>query len=163
MLRHNLFCATRIEYSCRFKLSRNFSMIIDPSCITQNHLIIAIRWLEKISAPNLWDLSCEEVARLLGVDEEAYVDVLHRVKCGTDVALSNESIERLSLLLGIWKMLKVWAPASKQDIGVAAFKHSSYYFNCGGVSIRKYLLESKTVDDLYRVRYLLAVDANADS
>lgn len=133
-------------------------MTIVFSNITRRHLEVTIRWLEKIRAPNCWDLSFEEVARLLGVDEEAYVDVLRRIECANDFSLSNESLERLSLLLGVWKMLKVWAPACGENFAVAAFKGESENFNFGGRSIRTHLLESKTVDDLYRIRFLLGID-----
>jgi len=123
----------------------------------------ALRWLETMRAPHEWGLTIDEQTELLGGIK---VRTLHswksRALAGAEVELSRDTMERLSLLLGIYKGLKIIAPANRPDIGKRWFNTSNTAAPFNGQSPKQYILNIGTMDALYAVRrYLDAARGSA--
>lgn len=123
----------------------------------------ALRWLETLRNPDELSLTVDEQAELLG---GVKVRTLHswksRALANEDVELSRDTLERLSLLLGIYKGLKIIAPANRPDIGKRWFNTSNAAMPFNGQSPKQYIIEIGTIDALYAVRrYLDAARGSA--
>jgi len=113
----------------------------------------ALRWFETMRSAAEWNLSVEEQAELLG---GVKVRTLHswksRALANEEVELSRDTMERLSLLLGIYKGLKIIAPANRPDIGKRWFNTPNAAMPFNGQSPKQYIIEIGTIDALYAVR-----------
>lgn len=128
----------------------------DSKNISDSHLAVGIRWLCKMSATQYWDLKNEEAAVLLGVEKNTYEDLLRSMNQGEDIHLPEAAVERLSLLLGIWKMLQLWAPTYRKDIALLAFSRPTKSPKLNFKSIKSYLIDANTIDAFYVVKTYLA-------
>lgn len=131
-------------------------MTNDLKTLTQEHLVSSIRWISEMSSPDRWGLKDEEVAILLGgIDFKTYEDMKHRAANGQPLTLTIDAVERLSLLLGIWRSLQLIVPVNRQDLAYSWFNTANNSPLLMGRSIKDYLLDIKTVDAMYAVkRYL---------
>lgn len=131
-------------------------MTNDLKTLTQEHLVSSIRWISEMSSPDRWDLKDEEVAILLGgIDIKTYENMKRRAKNGQPLTLTMDTVERLSLLLGIWRSLQLIVPVNRQDLAYSWFSTSNNSPLLMGKSIKEYLLTLKTVAALYAVRRYL--------
>lgn len=120
--------------------------------LTQEHFAAGIKWLAEMSNPERWGLADGEAATLLGIDVNTYEDIRHAAANGELLTLNGNIVERLSLLLGIWKALQLIAPLNRQDLAFSWFGTANSSPLFGGKSIKQYLLEIKTVEALYAVK-----------
>lgn len=131
-------------------------MTIDLSGITQKHIVAGLNWILKMSRAEYWNLTAAETAALLSINLQTYEDILLRLNKGEPISLSIEVIERLSLLLGIWKMLQIWAPADREEIASSIFNKTNSCPELKGMSIKQFLLQSEGSDAFYAVKRLLS-------
>lgn len=112
----------------------------------------------KLSAPGLkaffriaekWKLSREEEMVLLGQTSRATV---HNWRTNPDVALSKDTLERISYVLGIWKALQMLLPNEAAADGWIRRPNMAAPF--GGRSALARMLSGQ-VADLYLVRQYL--------
>lgn len=131
-------------------------MTNDLETLTQEHLASSIQWISEMSGPDRWDLKNEEVAILLGgIDIKIYEDMKYRAKNGQPLTLAMDTVERLSLLLGIWRSLQLIVPVNRQDLAYSWFSTANNSPLLMGKSIKDFLLDIKTVDAMYAVRRYL--------
>ena len=74
---------------------------------------------------------------------------------GEEVELSRDVMERLSLLIGIYKAYKLIAPSNRPDLGTQWFLTANDNPLFQGISAKQYLLEKGTMNALYAVRRYL--------
>lgn len=130
-------------------------MAIDISNLSKEQIMVGLRWFVKMTAPDRWNLNHREAATLLNVEESKYVEMLCDVDDIEDLSL--ESIERLSLLLGIWKRSNLWAPTGREDIALLAFTKVGGFKELEGKSVKQYLLDGNGVEKFYEVEWILRV------
>jgi hypothetical protein len=131
-------------------------MTIDFGYVTQKHIVTGLNWISKMSRSEYWNLTADETAALLGVDLQTYKNFLFRLHRGEPIDLSVVAIERLSLLLGVWKHLQLWAPAGRQDIAISTFNRTTSIPELDGMSIKHYLLQSDSADAFDKVKRFLS-------
>ncbi len=123
--------------------------------ITPAHAAAAIVWLDDMSTRDKWDLSVEEVVDLLGgISPRTFYDWRNKATSG-QVNLSRDCLERLSLLLGISKALQIVAPSGHLQLAYSWFNKPNDHPIFGGLSIKEYLIQRKTIEALYTVRRYL--------
>ncbi len=131
----------------------NESAINSIDDLTQDHLITSILWVTKMSERNRWNLTPEEIAALLGgITIESYQDMCHRAESGLSITMTPDTVERLSLLLGIWKALQLLVPVERPDLAFEWFNKPNNSPLLQGKSIKDYLLENNTLESFYTVR-----------
>ncbi|WP_331346300.1 hypothetical protein [Cellvibrio sp. UBA7661] len=111
-----------------------------------------------MSQPSMWNLTDSEVTTLLGLGNvETYMELQLRATNKQLFSLPNEVVERISLLLSIWKDLQLLAPCDRQDLACDFFSKPNSSPMFSGKSIKKYLLDINHIDAFYAVkRYLIA-------
>ena len=123
------------------------------SDVTQDHLITGILWITKMGSPERWNLTAAEIAALLGgLTVDAHQEMLRRTECGLPITMTPDTVERLSLLLGIWKALQLLVPIGRQDLAFNWFNKPNNSPLLNGMSIKYYLLENNTLESFYTVR-----------
>lgn len=131
-------------------------MTNDLKTLTQEHLVSSIQWISEMSSPDRWNLKDGEVAILLGgIDIKTYEDMKRRAMNGQPLTLTMDTVERLSLLLGIWRSLQLIVPVNRQDLAYSWFSTANNSPLLSGKSIKDFLLDIKTVDAMYAVRRYL--------
>lgn len=131
----------------------NESAINSIDDLTQDHLTTSVQWISKMSSPERWNLTDAEVATLLGaIPVETYRDMLQQAEHGEPIAMNADTIERLSLLLGMWKALQLLVPIGRQDLAFAWFNKPNSSPLLQDKSIKGYLLENNTLESFYTVR-----------
>ncbi len=91
-----------------------------------------------------WGLSVDEQLTLLGRPGKR---TLYRWKAGDVAGLPNDTLERISVLLGIYKALEILLPVTARAQAWVRRPNEAY----GGRSALEVMLGGK-VDDLYQVR-----------
>ena len=126
--------------------------------LSQKHLIEGIKWISLMSSSDRWDLTAEEVAKLMGIcNADAFLDLRVKAENNHLLSISEPTIERLSLLLAIWKGLQLITPTNRLDLAYSWFKTPNSNSLFGGKSIKEHLLESEDINSFYDVkRYLTA-------
>ena len=120
---------------------------------TPAHASAALQWLHKMSGADSWNLSVEEQVELLGgVPKRTYHEWKRRALAGEPVELSRDTLERLSLLLGIAKALQIIAPAERQELAYRWFTSPNQNPLFQGLSPKDYAITRGTMDALYTVR-----------
>ena len=81
---------------------------IQPNAYTSNHGRAALKWLDTMQKPDQWALTVHEQCELLGgVAKRTFMSWKAKARHGERVDLSRDTMDRLSLLLGIYKSLKI--------------------------------------------------------
>ncbi len=114
--------------------------------LTQEHLTAAIQWISKMSRPDRWNLTNENVARLLGIDVAIFNEMQSNALSGQPVMLTSDAVERLSLLRRVWKALNLVVPHQRQDLALQWFSTPTTIPTFKNKSIKDFLLESNTVE-----------------
>lgn len=119
--------------------------------LTARHSTAGLRWL--LSRRDAWSLTMEELGTLLGgVKRRTLNDWQQRVNAGQEVEVSRDTMERISLLLGIHKALTLITPAGHERMAYEWFCKPIDLMGLRGRSIRDYLLAEGTMDALYYIR-----------
>lgn len=118
--------------------------------------VAGIEWLCEVSGKDKWNLSSKEVACLLGdISVQKFNALRRRIKNGDAVRLSEDIIERLSLLVGIFNYLVSIVPEGRLELAYSWFNRPNDNLIFGGLSIRQYLLDRSSIEGFYLVlRYL---------
>lgn len=110
-------------------------------------------WLEQQSVRERWNLSQDDMATLLGgMSKRTISNWLAKARSHHQVDVPGDTLERLSLLLGIDKSLALTAPAGHR---YEFFSRPNQATLFEGESIKEYLLKRQTMLALYRVRRYL--------
>lgn len=100
-----------------------------------------------------WNLTAEEAAALLGeIEVETYKDMQQRAESGLPIIMTPDTVERLSLLLGIWKALQLLVPVERPELAFAWFNKPNSSSILKHLSIKDYLLENNTLESFDIVR-----------
>lgn len=131
-------------------------MTDDLESLTREHLASSIQWISEMADRDRWNLTDEEVAILLGgIDIAIYEDWKCRAANGQSLTLTMDTVERLSLLLGIWRALQLIVPVNRRDLAYSWFSTVNNSSLLMGKSIKDYLLDMNTVEAMYAVRRYL--------
>ncbi len=123
---------------------------------SDKHASAALRWLETMRSPTEWALSVEEQCELLGgIARRTLQSWKKKALDGEDLELSRDVMERLSLLIGIYKAYKLVAPANRPELGTQWFLTANDNALFQGASAKQYLLAKGTMNSLYAVRRYL--------
>ena len=129
---------------------------VDPQPIGSAHAAAGLSWLAQMAATDKWNLSADEVVDLLGgMPVRTYHDLKRKALAGQPVSLSRDTLERLSLLLGIHKALQIIVPSGRPDLVYAWFNQANENPIFANRSIKEYLLQRKSIEALYVVRRYL--------
>lgn len=124
---------------------------VDAPVLTAKHGTAGLRWL--FDRRERWGLTMEELGVLLGgVRRRTLTDWQKRVNQGDEVELSRDTLERVSLLLGIHKALTLITPHGHEALAYEWFCTPIELMGLQGASIRDYLLQAGSMDALYYVR-----------
>lgn len=119
--------------------------------LTARHSTAGLKWL--FERRERWGLTMDELGTLLGgVRRRTLTDWQKRVNSGYEVEVTRDTMERVSLLLGIHKALTLITPAGQEDLAFEWFQKPIDLMGLRGQSIRDYLLEQGSMDALYYVR-----------
>jgi len=122
---------------------------------TPEHARAALSWFAKTGAHE-WELSVDEQCVLLGgVKQRTYHKWKKEAQNGASIELNHDMMERLSLLLGIHKALKIIAPNGAIDQAVKWFIRPNDNPLFGGLSMKDFAVQRATIDALYTVRRYL--------
>lgn len=122
---------------------------------TQDHLSAGIQWIATMCESDKWTLADEEVEILLGIDAATYQNMKRNVAESKPISMTQDTVERLSLLLGIWKALQLIVPADRKDFAFSWFNkpiNGSIFMDR---SMKEYMLEKKTIVAMHEVRNYL--------
>lgn len=109
--------------------------------VTPEHASAALRWLESMREEDEWGLTSDEQIQLLGgVKKRTYQEWKKKALTNGPVELNRDIMERFSLFLGIYKDLKVIAPAGQPSVGVRWFNTPNSNPLFGGLSPKALLL-----------------------
>jgi hypothetical protein len=120
------------------------------------HATEALKWLDTIAATDRWNLTIDEVTKLLGgISKRTYHDWKRKIAAGELIEFSRDTMERLSLLLGISKALQTIAPSNHSDLAFKWFYTPNVSTIFQGRSPKEYVISRGTVKSLYVVRRYL--------
>jgi hypothetical protein len=120
------------------------------------HAAAALRWLESMRVAEEWSLSVDEQCELLGgIARRTMQSWKKKALEGEEVELSRDVMERLSLLLGIYKGYQLISPSSRPDLATEWFKSPNDHALFQGQSAKEYLISQGTMNALYAVRRYL--------
>jgi hypothetical protein len=123
--------------------------------ISQEAQTASIVWIHSMSPLNKWNLTANEIAQLLAITTETYQDLLYKANHKSNIFLSKETLERLSILLGIWRCLQFISPTDRIDLAYAGFNTSLKDELFSGKSIKQFLLAHNDLNSFYMVRRFL--------
>lgn len=127
-----------------------------PTAFTPDHARAALVWLDAMGRHDLWNLTIDQQAQLLGgVKRRTYQEWKRQALDGKVIELARDTMERLSLLLGIHKALRIIAPNESKEEAAKWFSSPNHNPIFGGLSIKEYLLTRGTMDALYTARRYL--------
>lgn len=108
-----------------------------------------------------WGLSLADLGKLLGgVSSRTLTRWHRRAEQGDALKLRLDTVERISVLLGIHKTLAQQTPVDRTDLAWTWFQTPTDLFGLGGQSIRGFLLDMGTLGSFYSVRRRLEVWEN---
>lgn len=130
--------------------------ISPPTAFTPNHARAALVWFDTMRQENEWDLTIDDQIELLGgVKKRTFQDWKRKALGGETVELQRDTLERLSLLLGIYKALKLIAPANRMDVAKIWFNTPNSHPLFSGLSPKDFMIRMGTMESLYAVRRYL--------
>jgi hypothetical protein len=127
--------------------------------ISSEELPRALQWFDDQRFENNWHLTTEEQLALLGnAPLSLYKVWLAWRKFDGAPAPSDETVRRLSILVGIHKSLEILTPHNQPDYAVRWFLTSNHSATCAGKSIKAYLLANNTLEGFRDIEVYL-IDA----
>ncbi len=125
--------------------------------LTQAHLNAGVNWIFQMGSSEKWNLTDAELVKLLGLKDADELEGLRTaLENDQPIFMSDETKERLSLLLGIWKHLQLLAPAGRGPMTYSLFNKSNSSNFLKGKSIKDYLLMQDELTAFYNVKQYLA-------
>jgi hypothetical protein len=119
--------------------------------LTATHSTAGLRWL--FERRERWGLTMDDLGTLLGgVRRRTLTDWQKRVNSSEQVDVSRDTMERISLLLGIHKALTLITPSGHERMAYEWFRQPIDLMGLRGESIRDYLLKKGSMDAIYYVR-----------
>lgn len=119
--------------------------------LTPRHAAAGLRWL--FERYRRWGLSMSDLAALLGgVSERRLYSWKRYVETKNEINIPRDTLERISLLLGIHKALTLITPDGHEDEAYAMFQKPVELLGLQGRSIRDFLLEDGSIGAMYFVR-----------
>lgn len=119
--------------------------------LTATHSTAGLRWL--FERRDRWGLTMDELGTLLGgARRRTLTDWQKRINQGQEVDVARDTMERISLLLGIHKALVLITPSGHESMAYEWFQKPIDLMGLRGKSIRGYLLEQGSMEALYYVR-----------
>lgn len=131
-------------------------MTFNYADLTPQHFAASVNWISKMSAPNKWNLTPEEIAILVGMNIREYLEIQKMANKDQLFLLQPEAAERLSLLLGIWKRLQLIGV--DEETAIAIFNKPNTGELLNGKSIKLFLLESSSLAEYYAVNLYLEMN-----
>jgi len=133
--------------------------------ITDDYAGAALRWFDTMRRENEWGLRvAEQLVLLGGIKRRTYQNWRQRALQGAPVTLPRDTLERLSLLLGIYVGFKILAPTDRPDLAKRWFAVPNRAQPFCGLSVKQYALNCGTLIALYSIRrYLDAACTSAQS
>jgi hypothetical protein len=120
------------------------------------HATEALKWLDAIAATDRWNLTIDEVTEVLGgISKRTYHEWKRKIAAGELIELSRDTMERLSLLLGISKALQIIAPSNRSELAFNWFYTPNVSSVFQGQSPKDYIISRGTIESLYVVRRYL--------
>lgn len=120
------------------------------------HGAAALRWLETMREADQWGLSVDEQCELLGgIPRRTLQSWKKKALADEDVELTRDVMERLSLLLGIYKAYKLISPSNRAELSTQWFNQANQNALFQGQSVKNYLIAMGTMNALYSVRRYL--------
>ncbi len=115
--------------------------------IGTEHARAAIRWLSTDELIDLWELSIEDQVSLLGkISEVQLAKWTNEAKLGRPIYLNDEITERLSILLSIYKQLKIIAPSGKMKEGIRCFCKPNSNKVFSGLSPKEFIINNGNLE-----------------
>jgi hypothetical protein len=122
--------------------------------LSLDHVIVGVGWTVGMCGMGHWNLSDEEMGKLLGcIEPNAYVVLKQKMHEKSPIEIDTKVLKRISLLLSIWKNLQLVVPQDRPDLAYQLFNRPSSQL--GGKSIKKYLLENSNTESSYSVNRVL--------
>lgn len=124
------------------------------SDLNADHVLAGFAWTAEMCGAGRWNLSDEDMSILLGcIEPNGYRVLRQKVLDEATIEVDAKVLERISLLLSIWKNLQLIVPQDRLDLAYQLFNRPSSQL--GGKSIKKYLLENNTTQSFYSVNKVL--------
>jgi hypothetical protein len=121
--------------------------VIDTKNLTQAHLIAALQWFTKMCGPTRWYINDADAAKMIDLQNaDAFTTLRTKADRNDFITLTEDSIERLSLLLGIWKELQLLAPP---ELALQMFNRPNQGTLLKNLSIRDFLLQNNSLEAYY--------------
>lgn len=139
-------------------LNKPVPEISTPSSVFKSpeHVRAVLKWFDTMRQKDEWNLTIDEQIELLGgVKKRTFQEWKKKAIQGKPVELSRDTMERLSLLLGIYKALKIIAPDARMDVAKKWFNQPNTNILFSGKSPKEFLLSVGTMESLYKVRRYL--------
>lgn len=120
------------------------------------HASAALRWLESMRDKHEWALSVEDQCELLGGIPRRTLQAWKKKALNREpVELSRDVMERLSLLLGIYKAYQLVIPVNRPELAGEWFRTPNDHALFQGQSVKDFLLTRGSMAALYAVRRYL--------
>lgn len=117
-----------------------------------NHARAGLQWFIRASDEQ-WKIPIADQLELLGgISRRTFHDWKRKVLNGETIELGRDTMERLSLLLGIYKALKIIAPVDRPELAYEWFVNVNDNPLFMGRSPKDYIIHRKLMDGLYTVR-----------
>lgn len=122
-----------------------------PSTITiERKTGEALLWLDDMCSSDKWDLTRDQVCRLLGdMPKRSFSNIMKKAKETREASVSRDTYDRLSILLGIHKALELFAPSGR-SLEFFSKKNTGAFFD--GKSPKEYLLLDGSIQSLLAVK-----------
>lgn len=115
------------------------------------HAAASIRWMKNVAMVQ-FELNVDETLELLGgLKRRTWFELVKKAEAHQDVSISRDVMERFSLLIGIYKAMKLSVPDSPKAL-TQFFNQPSSANLLRGLSVKTYLLEQGSMAALYNVR-----------
>jgi len=120
--------------------------------IGTEHARAVIKWLSGDELVDLWELSLEDQKHLLGdVSDVQLAKWTNEAKLGRPIYLNDEIMERLSMLLSIYKQLKIIAPSGRIKEAVSCFCRPNGNKIFLGLSPKEFIIKKGNLEAFYIV------------
>lgn len=124
--------------------------------LSDHHAAAALRWFHSMRNSSAWGLRFHEQLILLGgIKRHTYQKWQRHASCNDPINVPPETLERLSVLLGIYRGLKMIAPNERPDLAYRWFNTPNKGEPFCGMSPKAYAIREGSLDALYSIRRYL--------
>ena len=123
---------------------------------TPNHANAALNWFNSMCSKGKWNLTLNEQTKLLGeIESQTFQNWKTQAQTGKRLELHRNTLERLSLLLGIHNALNLIAPNGDKSIAYQWFNTPNEHPMFNGLSPKDFIIATGTIEALHAVRRYL--------